>query len=193
MDDSPNVDLFRMTVKVCNEATAARIPVVLFFRRSGYHFQTGAMSSQNAGMIALLYSLIMQFINLLPESFQSTPILSRETFRCLNGSLSSVDTALEILDNLMALAPPALVCVIEGVGRLENSETMIPIAKLVNMLRSHGQGRRLKVLFTTFGASYVLGRKMDIQERVQTTRMTRPGLYPSGVASASNAMMGRMR
>ncbi|KAI1761649.1 hypothetical protein GGR53DRAFT_469083 [Hypoxylon sp. FL1150] len=62
---------------------------------------------------------------------------------------------------------PALVCVIDGMERLESRETMESIALLVNMLRNHSSGHIFKGLFTTLGSSYVLGKKMDLGERAQ--------------------------
>ncbi|KAI2622557.1 hypothetical protein GGR54DRAFT_599023 [Hypoxylon sp. NC1633] len=172
-EDMYNADLSKMAMQICNNASTARIPTVLFFRSSNYAFQTSSMSAQHAGFIALLYSLIVQFINMLPDNFQYTPALGEQNFRHLDGSLASIDTALDILDSLMTLAPAALVCVIDGLGRLESSDTYVGIAKLVNMLRrqSEVRGRRYKLLFTTLGGSYVLGKKLDIRERVSATRM----------------------
>ncbi|XXH05540.1 Vacuolar protein sorting-associated protein atg6 [Hypoxylon texense] len=194
-EDSQNEDLSRMATQIWTSSSAARIPVVLFFRRSHYSFQARfSMSVQQAGLIALLYSLITQFINLLPEDFPGPSKLARDKFERLDGSFASIDAALEILDSLLGLAPPALVCVINGLERLESRETMVGIALLVNMLRRQSGGRRFKILFTTLGSSYVLGKKMDIRERVLATRMNqgRAGSFLPGAASIGDVRIGYM-
>ncbi|KAI0837579.1 hypothetical protein F5Y06DRAFT_297436 [Hypoxylon sp. FL0890] len=173
LTDPQNGVLTRMSMQICENASAARLPVVLFFRRDHYCFRQGSsMSAEHAGLIALLYSLILQFINLLPDSFRSRPTLTDETFRCLDGGLLSVLTALDILDNLLDHAPTALICVIDGLERLEMPYTMAAIEQLVFMLRRQSEGRRFKVLFTTIGTSEVLSSEMNVREQVLANRTT---------------------
>lgn len=182
-EDPGNEALSELGKQICRSAYEARIPVVSFFRRDHYRPQPQLSTSvQQDGLISLLYSLIQNFINLLPSQFIVTARLARDRFQELDGSFSSVQAALGVLESLMELAPPALICVIDGMERLEDRETMVGIALLVNMLRKQSSGRRFKVLFTTLGRSYVLGKKMEIKERVVASQM-RAGSSLPGQAS----------
>ncbi|OTA64067.1 hypothetical protein K449DRAFT_393904 [Hypoxylon sp. EC38] len=178
--------LTRMSMQICNNASAARLSVAVFFRRSYYSFRTEcSMSAEHAGLIALLYSLILQLINVLPDNFRPRPALSEETFGRLDGSLASAEPALQVLDSLLDYAPRALICVIDGLERLESPATIGAIAQLVNILRYQSRARRFKVLFTTIGTSEVLCRKLNISEQVLASRnipSTGGGLFPEGVS-----------
>ncbi|KAI0149790.1 hypothetical protein F4776DRAFT_672023 [Hypoxylon sp. NC0597] len=176
--------LTRMSMQICNNASASQLPVALFFRRSYYSFRReNYMSAEHAGLIALLYSLILQLINVLPDSFRARPALSEETFWGLDGSLRSVQPALQILGSLLDYSTQALICVIDGLERLESSATIGAIAQLVDILRYQSRGRRFKVLFTTVGTSEVLRIKLSISEQVlasRSTRNTRGARLPGG-------------
>ncbi|KAI1137184.1 hypothetical protein F5Y05DRAFT_419658 [Hypoxylon sp. FL0543] len=178
--DPQNGVLTTMSMQICSNAFAAGLPVVLFFRRSHYSFQPQLyISAEHAGMLALLYSLILQFINLLPSSFQPKPALSEETFRRLDGSIANFEPALQILDSLLDHAPLALICVIDGLEELETPVTVDAIGQLVNTLRKQSEGRRFKVLFTTTGKSYVLSRELPSREQVPANRTPRVAGGPS--------------
>ncbi|KAI0178876.1 hypothetical protein GGR52DRAFT_278194 [Hypoxylon sp. FL1284] len=195
-EDSRNETLPKMTLQICTSSSTARIPVFLFFRRSHYRSRAqSSLSPQQAGLIALFYSLIVQFVNLLPEDFPEASHLAGEKFEKLDGSFASTDTALEVLDDLLTLAPAALVCVIDGLERLESRDTMAGIALLLNMLRRQSDGRRYKILFTRLGSSYVLGKKLRISERVLATRMNqgRAGSSLPGAASIGDVRPEHLR
>ncbi|KAI1413998.1 hypothetical protein F5Y13DRAFT_188520 [Hypoxylon sp. FL1857] len=174
LSDPQDGVLPRLSMQICHSASAAGLPVVLFFRRRFYSFQTeGLLTAEDAGLIALLYSLILQFVNLLPNNFPARSNLSQEMFRRLDGSLESAEPALQILEALLDHAPQALVCAIDGLERLETPATKGALTRLVEILRSPSAGRRFKILFTTTKTSGVLPEMLNVREQVLIRRPTR--------------------
>ncbi|KAF5017194.1 hypothetical protein F66182_10902, partial [Fusarium sp. NRRL 66182] len=80
-------------------------------------------ANKKAGLIALVYSLIRQLIELVPPMLDcdSNCDLSGERFRRLNGTIASWNDALAILDTLLLYRPPVLFCVIDALDVLEES------------------------------------------------------------------------
>ncbi|KAI0006516.1 hypothetical protein F4779DRAFT_620531 [Xylariaceae sp. FL0662B] len=167
--DSP---LTFMALQIYMSAINARIPVISFFSKPQYRFSGQYMSKEEAGLVALLYSLIRQLVNLTPSSFEASSSLSRTNFERLDGSHGSIATALDIIRALLDLAPSSLVCVIDGMETMESEKTIRDLAKLVDILRDQGARRTLKVLFTTSGSCIMLQKKTDyLRERVDASRL----------------------
>jgi hypothetical protein len=99
-------------------------------------------TNKKAGLIALVYSLIRQLIELAPPMLDcdSSCDLSGERFRRLNGTIASWNDALAILDTLLRYRPPVLFCVIDALDVLEESgdDALEQYVKgLVTTLSSH--------------------------------------------------------
>ncbi|KAL3706850.1 hypothetical protein TMatcc_007863 [Talaromyces marneffei ATCC 18224] len=106
-------------VSACYIAVARKrnIPVISHFCAAS------PRTNKKAGLIALVYSLIRQLIELTPPMLDcdSNCDLSGERFRRLNGTIASWNDALAILDTLLRYRSPVLFCVIDALDMLEDS------------------------------------------------------------------------
>ncbi|KAF3407889.1 hypothetical protein DPV78_000636 [Talaromyces pinophilus] len=129
----------RLTLVSACYITVARkrnIPVISHFCASS------PRTDKKAGLIALVYSLIRQLIELVPPMLDcdSNCDLSGERFRRLNGTIGSWNDALAILDTLLRYTPPVLFCVIDALDVLEEAgdEALEQYVRgLVTTLSSH--------------------------------------------------------
>ncbi|GAQ06755.1 hypothetical protein ALT_4076 [Aspergillus lentulus] len=143
-------------------ARQARLPVISHFCSIPTQSTDGLTLFQQ-GFIALAYSLIRQLIDYLPPVVESHEAcdLCLERFTSLNGTLGSWKTVLSLIDALLHYAPPLLVCVINGLDKLQDESTDAYIRDLVRTLMIHTRHRvddtadgswnqkvLLKVLFT---------------------------------------------
>ncbi|RHZ48498.1 uncharacterized protein CDV56_102008 [Aspergillus thermomutatus] len=143
-------------------ARQARLPVVSHFCSLPIQSADGSNLFQQ-GLIALAYSLIRQLIDYLPPVVESHDAcdLGLERFTSLDGTLTSWKTVLSLIDALLHYAPPLLVCVIDGLDKLQDESTDTHIRDLVRTLMTHTRHRvddtadgsrnqkvLLKVLFT---------------------------------------------
>ncbi|KAL4818778.1 hypothetical protein BDW67DRAFT_155923 [Aspergillus spinulosporus] len=115
------------------------------------------------GLIALAYSLIRQLLEYLPPvvNGSSSHIVKAEKFALLDGTLASWQEVLSLVDTLLYYAPPLLLCVVDGLDRLQDQSTDQYIRSLVRIFVSHTrqssdstpgqQNVLLKVLFTVTG------------------------------------------
>ncbi|KAL1966654.1 hypothetical protein VTN77DRAFT_4065 [Rasamsonia byssochlamydoides] len=113
-------------------------------------------SRQQAATIGLVYSLIRQLLYkelVLAEISEGTCTdLGPERFQALDGT--ALKPALSILDALLDLAVPHLLCIIDGLDILQDE-----CKAVLDVLRKHvksGKPRVFKVLFTTSGTSLAL-------------------------------------
>lgn len=130
-------------VSACYTSVARQhnIPVISHFCASS----PSPRLSKKAGLIALVYSLIRQLIELAPPMLNcdSNSDLSGERFRRLNGTTASWTDAISILDTLLQYRPPVLFCVIDALDILEDGATTDEqptehyVQSLVTMLASH--------------------------------------------------------
>lgn len=159
-------------------AVASRIPVISFFcelPRRGTSLPH-AMAPEMAALISLTYALIRQLIELLPCATISCPTsLNRQSFERLNGCPESLDDALDILGELLQQSPPILLCIIDGLQKLDDQETRRHLTQLLETLRGQRIPRSadianpdlvLKILFTTAGRSRCLLNGLSRNELV---------------------------
>ncbi|KAL4975840.1 hypothetical protein BDW66DRAFT_136454 [Aspergillus desertorum] len=123
----------------------------------------GGMTLFQQGLIALVYSLIRQLLEYLPPvvNGSSTHTVRPENFAHLDGTLASWQEVLSLIDTLLYYAPPLLICVVDGLDRLQDPSTDSYIRSLVRIFLSHTrqssgstprqQNVLLKVLFTVAG------------------------------------------
>lgn len=120
-------------------------------------------ASETQELVALMYTLIRQLIELLPPRFDSDKDLSQERFDCLSGTLDSWTEALDVFEDVLELVPgPTVYCIIDGLDVLDYRRIQPPLAHLLGRLRNGGD--KLRVLFTTSGRSYCLGREAQAGE-----------------------------
>ncbi|KAK1773789.1 hypothetical protein QBC45DRAFT_339128 [Copromyces sp. CBS 386.78] len=172
------------------------IPCVSFICKQRYSFSSSFQSTsgkkggasrldpQEAGLIALFYSVIAQLIYLLPdEPFPANPVLAKSNFEQLDGTINSVPVALQIIKELATYAPPSLIWVLDNVHLIEGTPTVKHLKAFVEFLRakeketnaSREEEKRpfSKVCYTTDGNSFVLSRVLDPKERVIPHGMAR--------------------
>jgi hypothetical protein len=119
--------------------------------------------------LELAYSLIHQLVGLLPPILDKHTAAIPERFDTLNESSSNWTKALELLRDMLVLAPPLLSCIIDGVHTIDESSAgqihqLMEIFRLTMKL----EGRIFKILFTTSGRSRLVcelsGNEMVIIE-----------------------------
>ncbi|KAL9614467.1 MAG: hypothetical protein Q9167_001070 [Letrouitia subvulpina] len=104
-------------------AIQSEIPVVSFFcslpRQKGCSLQH--QTRESAALISLTYVMIRQLIKLLPPiNATSLRPLSHQRFNLLNGSSDSLEDAINLLGDLLDLAPSMLFCIIDGFQQLDD-------------------------------------------------------------------------
>ncbi|KAH7131326.1 hypothetical protein EDB81DRAFT_808374 [Dactylonectria macrodidyma] len=149
------------------------LPCVSFFCKPRYGFTAASnITAKEAGLIALLYSVIAQLAYLLPPEFPFTENLDEASFKRLDGTMDSVPAALQIIQYLLFHAPPSLIWVLDGLQLAENQATIPHLRLFFRILRNQENRRLSKICFTTDGNSYVLMRNMHASERVDASRMS---------------------
>ncbi|KAL4807256.1 hypothetical protein BDV18DRAFT_159475 [Aspergillus unguis] len=115
------------------------------------------------GLIALAYSLIRQLLEYLPPVVNGSPAhtVKAENFTLLDGTLASWKEVLSLIDTLLYYSPPLLMCIIDGLDRLQDASTDEYTRSLVRVFVSHTRrpsdlmpGRQsvlLKILLTVEG------------------------------------------
>ncbi|KAL4764839.1 uncharacterized protein BDW70DRAFT_128947 [Aspergillus foveolatus] len=145
-----------------NLARNAKSPVIAYSCSVPPTAKDG-MTLFQQGLIALVYSLIRQLLEYLPPvvNGSSTHTVKAENFALLDGTLASWQEVLSLVDTLLYYAPPLLLCVVDGLDRLQDQSTDQYIRSLVRIFVSHTrqssdstpgqQNVLLKVLFTVTG------------------------------------------
>jgi hypothetical protein len=184
-------DLSPVALRVSMVTSDTGIPCVSFFDKRRYFFAK-LKKYKEAGLISLLYSLIIQLVNLLPPQFETDLDFDEKRFSELDGTLSSVEQALGIIQELLSLAPASIVCIVDGIQAFECRETRKHMQRLVDILRDRGSETVVKALFTTDGMSHALAAKLNGRgERVIVSEMI-PG-RPSRGGSTLNDLASRSR
>ncbi|KAI9375342.1 hypothetical protein BJX61DRAFT_549656 [Aspergillus egyptiacus] len=142
-----------------NLAREARVPLIAHFCYLPSTAVNG-MTVFQQGLIALVYSLIRQLIELLPPvaNGTSTRTINPEHITSLDGTLASWKEVLSLIDSLLYFAPPLLMCIVDGLDKLQDPSTDEYIRSLIRIFVCHtrnpsdatpGQQRvLLKGLFT---------------------------------------------
>ncbi|KAF7555178.1 hypothetical protein G7Z17_g2378 [Cylindrodendrum hubeiense] len=165
--------LSHAAMRLSTVSMEAGLPCVSFFCKPRYNFtNTSHVSGREAGLIALLYSVITQLTYLLPTEFTATKDLDEAQFHLLDGSMDSVPVALQIIQALLTHAPSSLIWVLDGLQLAENQATIPHLKAFIDILRDEEIKRVSKVCFTTDGNSYVLMTNMHVSERVDASRMS---------------------
>ncbi|KAG9242577.1 hypothetical protein BJ878DRAFT_162933 [Calycina marina] len=105
-------------------------------------------------VVNLMYSLIRQLIDLLPNRFETKLEFTRSTFAKLDGAFDTWPRAKQVLDKLMKLAPQGMLAVIDGLDQLDLPEYHDCVEDILEILlrytdQEHNKKRALKILLTT--------------------------------------------
>ncbi|KAI1504178.1 hypothetical protein F5X99DRAFT_372746 [Biscogniauxia marginata] len=176
------------SLHVCKVTVGSGVPCVSYFCKASHSSQRAApgglkVAPREAALVSLLYSIIAQLSEKLPDEFEEILGLA-DRFRLLNGSLESSKAALSLISELILRSPPVTVWVLDGIQLAETGSTMEYIQELITILRDEDNQRVMKVLLTTDGNSLSLAKSMRVTERVDASRMAQnmPGQpMPGGV------------
>ena len=185
-----------IAAKYVESAAEARIPVVSVFCEVHHGKTPDGSKPEVEALISMTYGLIRQLIGLLPPTIEAKPDFGAQRFKELDGSMDTWAEALMIMKDLLDLAPPTLLCVIDSFDRLEEKSTERALSDLCKALcgrvladrETSGSPRVLKVLFTTAGRSNCLLDHLEDDQVVfaeQSSAGPRPGKPSSGRRSLS--------
>ncbi|KAG8157862.1 hypothetical protein KVR01_012134 [Diaporthe batatas] len=125
----------------------------------------GTISREEQSLVALLYALIRQLVELLPPRFDSERDLSKERFSRLGGTIASWEESLDVMEDILSLVPgTAVFCIIDGLDVLDHRSIRRPLTLLLGRIRQSSP--KLKVLFTTSGRCYCLGQEIKAHENI---------------------------
>ena len=118
----------------------------------------GYLDREQAGLIGLVYDLILQLLEQMAPEINTGINLAMSRFQNLDGSIESWKESLQLLaDLLQHFTLPLLLCVIDGLSRLDFEDGSPLCGDLVELLQENitraDSKLRLKVLLTTSGAS----------------------------------------
>lgn len=125
-------------------------------------------SYQQAGLIALLYSLILQMTAVLaqvPPVNENVAEYYGERFKLLKGDVASIPTALELFSSLLDLYGGHLFCFIDGIHLVSSEQTDGYLTQLLNILQDLASKRKALVFLTTGGTCSVLAAKAKNEKR----------------------------
>lgn len=132
--------------------------------------------SEPMALISLVYSLILQLVWLLPDTFSSDKSFGGSRFAVLDGSINSLKDALLLMEDLLAQAPRILVCVLDGIQIIENGKenacgTGMFLDLFLEILKETKDAKLLKILLKTDGFCHRLDHRLDAGENVDATRV----------------------
>jgi hypothetical protein len=173
----------RAAARIYDVSTAARLPCIVFFCQTRYHFaQKNNLTQKEASLVAFLYAVVSQLVCLLPTQFPAMEGLAQRNFDILDGSMQSIPAALDLIRSLLTHAPSPLIWVIDGLQLVEDKTSLPFLRAFLGILDEQKTKHISKVCFTTQGNCAVLARGLDFRERVDATRtaMRRPGVMLRG-------------
>jgi len=181
--------LSAIAVLLCDSALDGEnpIPCVSFTPKSTYSTEhtPDSKSRQEIVLIAMLYSIAAQLIQLLPQEIESTTN-SFDKFEKLDGSFASIPTALDLIESLLANGPPTLMVIINRLQVAECPSTTPHLKRFVELLKAYDPEHIVKALFITQGSSPALAGTLDVlTEKINARRMAqaKPGQAPKGWSS----------
>ncbi|KAJ2996678.1 hypothetical protein NUW58_g901 [Xylaria curta] len=176
---------------ICSVTADSGIPCVSHFcttpqtlKQAGSRDPT--LTHAEATCVSLLYSIIIQLCEKLPDEFAGTGEFDHH-FQLLDGTLRSLEAALGLIKDLFAYSPPLTVWILDRFPFAGTTSTSPYIGRLIAMLRSEDRQRVTKVLFTTEGNTPWIAGNLRANEWVSASRMAlnRPGRLMAGARSPS--------
>lgn len=147
------------------------IPCIGFFAKTKYAFESRTVSMKDAGVISMLYSIVSQLVNIIPETFKPVEGLQKDKLQDLDGTTESIPTALKALKALLSIIEPGLVCVICGFELVDCRQHLTVLEEFIRILREQPAERRVKVLFLSHGNCRALSSMTNLNQRSDATRM----------------------
>ncbi|KAI9695070.1 MAG: hypothetical protein M1820_008932 [Bogoriella megaspora] len=144
---------------------------------------------EETGMIGVAYDLVRQLLAQLPPIIQTDLDLSAERLSRIDGTVESWKEALSLLGDLLSLFPkPLLVCVIDGLSRLDFRGGSVMCKGFIQVLMGHqgnqvqekehrsgsaaegeaeNPGKLFKILLTSSGDSAGLNQIIPMRDRLK--------------------------
>lgn len=125
-------------------------------------------TSKTDSLIIMVYSLMVQLVHLVPNTFTTEKDFSADRFARLNGSVASLPDAMFLMEDLLTITPKQLICVIDGFQLADDEKpgTDPVLNFFVDILHQKAVGKVLKVLYTTDGVPSRLRGRLDPDDRV---------------------------
>ena len=122
-------------------------------------------------LISMIYSIIIQLVQLMPDEFSVDRDLTPALFASLNRSVESLPHALGLMDDLLALIPSPLVIILDGMQPCEDGNRASKLSDtFVAILRDRaGGGGVLKAMYTTDDVCRTMKMKLAPQDEVDVT------------------------
>ena len=160
-------ELSTMSSYVVNIVNSMKVPLLAHRCQSD--------DSRADSLIKMVYSLILQLVWLLPDEFVSDKIFNSARFNALDGRLESLEGALILMEDLLSMAPPLLVCVLDGFQLAEDGSgdvrgTGMFLNLFLEILKESKEAKILKILSTTDGFCHRLWQRLDPEEQVDATK-----------------------
>ena len=125
-------------------------------------------ASVSPPLLGLVYSLIFQLTQLLPPLTNIGSLITASQIASLNASITSWPLALQILSQLLTVAPSFLLCVVDGFHAFESTGTdLTPTRELLSVLQKamEVEQKVLKVLFTDSRRAFSLVQTLPMERR----------------------------
>jgi len=170
LDDIGN-PVTALSVTVVELASQSGIPLVSHYcelLRSDRLRQGSGDAAYLQGVVALASALLRQMIELLLPVFSSDADLSKARFSLIDGTVASWPSAMAMFRELDHLLPDAVLCIVDGLHWLDDSNTEIYLKDLVNVLMS---SRKFRILWTTSGRSSCLRDLIPTSDVVYVSTM----------------------
>ncbi|GAP89022.1 putative phytanoyl- dioxygenase family protein [Rosellinia necatrix] len=176
-------------LNICAIAQNSGIPCLSYFCTTIHERNKTARRDPNAThteatCVSLLYSIIIQLCENLPDDFAGAEEFEHQ-FQLLDGTLKSLEAAICLIERLFICLPPLTVWVLDRFPFAGTKSTAPYIKRLIDILRSEGDGRITKVLFTTEGNTPWLSGNLRAHEHFLASRMAlnKPGRVMPGAVS----------
>jgi hypothetical protein len=178
-----------IAASVANAASELGVPFACFCYPTMHMDEN---TTDEKGIVSLLYTLIRQIIDFIPPTVDA-PQLSAMRFLSLDGTLKTWKEGLSVLSDILLIAPPLLLIIIDGLERLDFAECGEHyLVELIGLLQKSsetsdrdGSGNALKLLFTTAGSCAALNNVVDedtaVLVKCQSSHMKKsPGKWKGG-------------
>jgi hypothetical protein len=164
--------LSALSGSLINAALESKIPILFHFCEPAKSFDLAdGFNAEEAGVVSLVYSLIRQLILLLEPDIDSSIDFSAERLSLLESPLGNWKEVISFLNDLLALSPGILLCIIDGIDDLDYGRGQSLCADILAMMRrreavSERSGLILKTLFTTTSYAKALDDGLGLDEVV---------------------------
>ena len=175
-------------LSVISFAARANAPFLSYICRKPSQVElTGSQSSEDADLLSIVYSLILQLLRFRPQKDGFK--FNLEKLTRLSENISSWNVALDLLRGLLDYTPVVRYCIIHGLNELETRDGHIRCNDLLEVLFSYCDrpDNPFSILFTTSGQSQVLRGVIDQEDQTSSGKsrqmMNKRGMHlsPMGI------------